>query len=144
MATAQLYFEDVNEGDAMRPMKEYMDQLQLMRWSVVSKNPDVSHFATFHTKLKSGGEPSITGQCMMALMDKALMEWAGPRAWVKDLETQYRSWERFHDMKVFRGTVTGKREEDGDHLVDLKVEMARGDGTVTIKGSATVSLPCRN
>jgi hypothetical protein len=144
MPSAQLYYEDVQPGDLMRPMREYIDQTQLMRWSVVSGNPDVTHFSLLRTRLQNGGDPSVTGQCLMALMDKALMDWAGPKAWVKKLSTQYRVWERFFDVKTFRGTVTGKREESGDHLVDLEVEVARGDGTVTVKGTATVSLPCRN
>jgi hypothetical protein len=143
MPSAQIHYEDLQEGDEMRPMREYMDQLQLMRWSVVSKNNDVGHFAVFHTQMKNGGDPSVTGQCMMALMEKALMEWAGPKAWVKKLTTQYRAWERFFDMKTFRGKVTGKREENGTHLVDLELQMERSDGTVTVKGAATLSLPSR-
>ena len=144
MAAAQLYFEDVNEGDAMRPAHEYFEQMQLVRWSVISKNHDPGHFAIFHARLKKSAEPSVTGQFSMAMIGKALTDWAGPNAWVKELSTQYRAWERFHDLQTITGRVTGKRVEDGDHVVDLELEMTRSDGTGTCRGTAAVALPCRH
>jgi hypothetical protein len=143
MAAGQVYFEEVSEGEAIRPAMEYIDQMQLVRWSVVSENNDKNHYAIFRTHLRKKGMPSVTGQFMMALIDKALTDWAGPKAWVKKLSTQYRAWEYFHDLKTITGRVTGKRSEGGANLVDIDLVLSRGDGTVTCKGSATVVLPTR-
>jgi hypothetical protein len=141
MASAQVYYDDVNEGDAIRPAMEWTDQMNLVRWSVVSENNDKNHYAIFRTHIRKKSQPSMTGQFMMALVDKALTDWAGPAAWVKKLSTQYRSWEFFHDVKTITGTVTAKRTEGSLNLVDIQVQLARGDGTVTVKGNATVALP---
>ena len=143
MPAAQLYFEDVREGDAIRPAREYFEQMQLVRWSVISKNHDANHFALFHSRLKNGSDPSVTGQFSMAMICKALTDWAGPGAWVKALHTQYRAWERFHDLKTITGNVTAKRVEDGAHLVEVALTMTRSDGTVTCRGTAWIALPVR-
>ena len=39
--------------------------------------------------------------------------------------------------------VTGKRVEDGGHLVDLDCTLANADGEVKVVGEATAVLPSR-
>ena len=40
-------------------------------------------------------------------------------------------------------TITGKRKEDGENLVDLDVALANADGEVKVAGSASAALPSR-
>jgi acyl dehydratase len=40
-------------------------------------------------------------------------------------------------------TVTAKRKEDGESIVDLDVSLANGDGEVKVAGSASAALPSR-
>jgi hypothetical protein len=150
MSSAQLYYEDVSVGDSVRPLYFYMEQMQLVRWSDVTGNNDAGHWHIWHNRHKeaspttterSGYDPSVTGQFKTALMEKMLMDWAGPRAWVKKMSVQYRVWDHFFELKTFTGTVTDRREENGEYLVEMDVEMAREDGRRTTKGTATVALP---
>jgi hypothetical protein len=153
MASAQLYFEDVKVGEPVRPLMVWMDQLQLVEWGHVTGNNDAGHWHIFHNRWKdtddptvsnrSHYDPSVTGQFKAALMEKMLMDWGGPKAWVRKMSVQYRVWDHFFELKTFTGKVVNKREEDGDCLVDLEIEMAREDGRMTTKGTATVSLPRR-
>jgi acyl dehydratase len=39
--------------------------------------------------------------------------------------------------------VSGKRVDEGNHLVDLEVSLANGDGEVKVVGEATAVLPSR-
>ena len=41
------------------------------------------------------------------------------------------------DVLTCTAVVTGKREEDGEHLVDLELKVANQDGEETLSGSAT-------
>ncbi len=151
MAIAQIYYEDIIEGEAIRPMITYMDQMQLILWGEVSGNSDAGHWHIFHNRWRetddpevselSWYDPSVTGQFKMAMMEKMLMDWAGPQTWVKAMDVQYRVWDHFFEQKRFTGTVVAKREENGLYLVDLALEMAREDGRMTTKGTATVALP---
>lgn len=152
MSTAQLYYEDVSVGDSVRPLYFYMDQMQLIEWGQVSGNSDAGHWHIWHNRHKEvsptqtergGHDPSVTGQFKTAVMEKMLMDWAGPQAWVKKMAVQYRVWDHFFELKTFTATVTGKRQENGQNLVYLAVEMAREDGRMTTKGTATLALPCR-
>ena len=40
-------------------------------------------------------------------------------------------------------SVTGKRKEDGDNLVDLECTLTNQDGEVKVAGEATAALPSR-
>mgnify|MGYP006294774679 CR=1 FL=1 len=153
MSIAQLYFEDVNPGDKVRPMYFYMDQMQLIEWGFVSGNTDGGHWHIWHNRFRAtkdpkrselkGYDPSVTGQFKTVLMERMLMDWAGPKSWVKAMDVQYRVWDHFFELKTFSGTVTEKGEKDGMGLVEVALEMAREDGRTTTKGSATVVLPKR-
>ena len=41
------------------------------------------------------------------------------------------------------GTVTGKRIEDGKHLVDIEQEARNQDGELSVLGTGIVELPTR-
>ncbi len=154
MSIAQVYFEDVAVGDRVRPMYFYMDQMQLVEWGFVSGNTDGGHWHIWHNRFRPTGDPkrserkgfdpSVTGQYKTVLMERMLMDWAGPKAWVKAMDVQYRVWDHFFELKTFSGTVTAKSEKDGQSLVEVALEMAREDGRTTTKGSATVVLPMRD
>jgi hypothetical protein len=143
MTVAQLYYDDVQIGDAVRPMYQFLDQTQLVSWATASGNRGPGHYDIFHTSSRSGNFPSVTGQLKTALLEKMVRDWAGPKAWVKEMSIQYRQWDRFFDLKSFGGEVTGKREENGKNLVELAVHMANSEGDRTTKGTITVALPKR-
>jgi hypothetical protein len=154
MPTAQLYFEDVSVGDAARPMYFYMDQMQLVEWGYVSGNSDAGHWYIWHNRhhqpedpaepvARRGQDPTVTGQFKTALVEKMLMDWAGPKAWVTRLDVQYRAWDYLFELKTFSGKVTATREEGELKLVDLDILMANEEGQVTTKGTATLALPSR-
>jgi len=152
VSSAQLYYEDVQTGDDVRPLYFYMDQMGLIEWGCVSGNSDAGHWHIWHNRSReetptetspTGHDPSVTGQYKTALMEKMIMDWAGPKARGVRMAVQYRVWDHFFELKTFSGTVTGKHEEGDDRLVDLDVEMAREDGRTTTRHTATVSLPSR-
>jgi hypothetical protein len=47
------------------------------------------------------------------------------------------------DTQYISSEITGKREEQGQYLVDLKVKMTNQRGEDTVYCDATVSLPSR-
>jgi hypothetical protein len=154
MSSAQLYYEDVSEGDAIRPMYVYVDQAMCVEWGYVSNNTDVGHWHLWSNRHRQssdpkepvspqGQDPTLHGQFKTALLEKMLMDWGGPKAWVQKMDVQYRVWDYFFELKTFTGKVLDKREENGECLVDLEIQMAREDGRVTSPGTATVALPSR-
>lgn len=72
-----------------------------------------------------------------------LTNWAGDDGFIVSCDAQYRAFNYFGDLHTFGGTVTGRRVEDGEHLVDVEVWGRNQRGAITIPGTAVVALPSR-
>ncbi|MFZ1490357.1 MAG: hypothetical protein WAS51_10470 [Ilumatobacteraceae bacterium] len=70
-------------------------------------------------------------------------DWAGDDACIVRMEDSIRKFNYMGDTQFLSGTVTAKREEHGQHLVDLELHMINQRDTETAYGSATVALPSR-
>ena len=72
----------------------------------------------------------------MGLLGRALTDWAG----VGNLQRyQVRFTKQTWPGEVLTSkiVVAGKREEDGDRLVDVTIELVNQDGEVKLSGAAT-------
>ena len=81
---------------------------------------------------------------MCHAMSAALSDWAGDEVQVRKLGCQYRAINQKDDVLTCVGTITAKRIENGEHLVDLTVDVKNQEGKSTAPGEATVALPTRN
>lgn len=70
-----------------------------------------------------------------------LTEWAGDDGWVVRMYDEIRKFNYMGDVQYISGEVTGKREEGGQCLVDLKLRMVNQRGEETVVCDATVALP---
>jgi acyl dehydratase len=70
-------------------------------------------------------------------------DWAGDDAFVVRQQDSMRKFNYQGDTQFLSGEVIGKREENGQHLVDLKMTMTNQRGVETSFGEATVALPSR-
>lgn len=77
----------------------------------------------------------------IAWLGHMLTDWCGDDGFVRRLHTQIRRHNPVGDALWCAGTVTGKRVEDGRHLVDIDVQGLNQDGELSIKGYAEVELP---
>jgi acyl dehydratase len=63
-----------------------------------------------------------------------------PQSQVRKLGTRFTAITWVGDQITVSGKVTGKREENGEKLVDLEVKCTNQNGQNTLEGSATVAL----
>lgn len=70
-----------------------------------------------------------------------LTEWAGDDGWVVRMYDEIRKFNYMGDTQFISGEVTGKREEGGQCLVDVKLRMTNQRGEETVTCDATLSLP---
>ena len=68
------------------------------------------------------------------------MSLGGPNIWVSNITYQNREWNLAGYGVTCKGRITGKRIEQGRHLVDLDVWVENDLGMVTNPGSAIVEL----
>ena len=77
------------------------------------------------------------------LLGRLLTDWIGDDGFLKVLDCRFRALPFVGDVFYMKGTVTGKRSENGEHLADLDVRIDNHDGELIVSGSATVRLPSR-
>jgi acyl dehydratase len=60
---------------------------------------------------------------------------------VRRFKVQFREQAWPGDELTYRGQVVGRRDEDGQHLLDLELSAVRQTGSVHLRGWATVVVP---
>jgi acyl dehydratase len=135
--TPILSFDAVDVGDEAPAVSHQLGRTDLVRYAGASGDYNPMH--TDEVAAQAAGLPSVFGHGMfsMGLLGRALTDWAGPGNL-----THYRV--RF-TKQTWPGetlttvvTVTAKREEDGQKLVDVEVGLVNQDGEGKLTGSATV------
>jgi acyl dehydratase len=88
------------------------------------------------------GNPSVFGHGMltMGLAARVVKDWFGPEA-IRRLQVRFSKQVWPSDVLTCRATVTGKREEGGEQLVDLDLLVENQHGDKAITGAATVAVP---
>ena len=69
--------------------------------------------------------------------------WMGDAAFLRRATCKIRRHNPAGDMLSIIGTVSGKRIEDGNHLVDIEQEARNQDGELSVLGTGVVELPTR-
>jgi len=70
-----------------------------------------------------------------------LTDWCGDDGVVVHVHDEIRKFNYMGDTQVITGTVTGKREEGGQNLVDVAVTFTNQRGEETVKATAVIALP---
>jgi acyl dehydratase len=77
----------------------------------------------------------------VAWLGHLVTNWMGDAGALRRLDVQVRRHNLIGDVTWCRGAVTGKREEDGQALVDLDLRAVNQRGETTAQGRAVVALP---
>ena len=87
------------------------------------------------------GNPSVFGHGMlsMGLAARVVKDWFGPEA-IRRLQVRFAKQVWPGDVLTCTAVVTGKREEGGEHLVDLELTVANQNGEQAVAGAATAAV----
>jgi acyl dehydratase len=75
----------------------------------------------------------------MGLAARVVKDWFGPEA-IRRLQVRFSKQVWPGDVLTCRATVTGKRADGGEQLVDLDLSVENENGDKAITGSATVAV----
>jgi acyl dehydratase len=141
----QNYFEDVKEGQALPEIKIAPDKQQLVKFAAGSGDFNPLHFDEDFPMIKPMGLSStiVHGRFKYAQVGRAVFAFAGYKGRVKNFGVSYRGMDMPKKEITVGGVVTGKRQENGENLVDLDVWTQDAEGKKTTPGTATVALPTR-
>lgn len=139
----QVYFEDVEEGQEIPSIALTPSSQQLVHWAAASGDFYQIHYDQDFAKGTGLQGIIVHGALKHALLGRMLWEWVRYDGKIKQYGVSYRGMDVPAAEMTLKGKVTGKREEDGEHLVDLEIWTENPDGQRTTPGTATVVLPSR-
>ncbi len=139
----QIYFEDVTEGQEATTLAQHCDSQRLVYWAAGSGDFYQIHYDKDFAQGTGLPDRIVHGALKHALLGRMLHEWVAPEGSVRRVACQYRGMDMVDKDVICKGTVTGKRTEDGRNLVDLEVWTETPEGQKTTPGTATVALPSR-
>ena len=141
--TINLYFEDVEVGQEVPVFERRTDLMHWNRFAAVNDEFIPMHMDD-EAGRKSGQDGAFgMGNLRWSYVLNALRDWAGDEAEIRELGVQFRAINNKGDVLRTRAVVTEKKQEDGEHLVVLEVDVVNQDDEQTTPGRAVVALPSR-
>ncbi len=140
---AEIYFEDVNPGQEIPTVVQNCDSQRLVLWAAGSGDYYQIHYDKDFAQGTGLPERIVHGALKHALLGRLLHEWVGHAGHVRRVACSYRGMDMIDKDVICKGVITGKRQENGENLVDLEVWTEDPAGNKTTPGTATVELPSR-
>ncbi len=152
---AQVYFEDVKEGQQIPPVSQNCDSQRLVLWAAGSGDYYQIHYDKDFAQATGLPDRIVHGALKHALLGRLLHEWAGDQGRVRRVACQYRGMDAVNRDVICKGVVKGKRQESPStaagaalragsaNLVDLEIWTEDPEGNKTTPGTGVVALPSR-
>jgi hypothetical protein len=150
----QLYYEDVDVGAEVTPLKKIATTRMLVQWAGASGDFNPLHYEEEFAQALGVGHPIVHGALKRAWLVNLMTDWIGEKGRLKKLSCRYRGMDYPRKMKSFdeakdgetwwcKGKVSKKYAEGGENLVECEIWVENGKGEKTTPGSALAALPSK-
>jgi len=139
----QLYFEDVQEGTEVTPLKKNATTQQLVKWAGASGDFYQIHYDKDFALGNNLPGLIVHGALKSGWLGQLLGDWVGEAGKVKSYGCSYRGMDVPNDDLVCSGVVTKKYVEGNEHIVECDIWLANSKGEKTTPGTAVVVLPSK-
>ena len=138
--TNQIFFEDLNEGTLIPPLKKNPTTQQLVKYAGASGDFYQIHYDQDYAK--SNGLPTVIihGALKNAWFGQIITDWIGLSGQLKELSIQYRGMDIPGSPLTIQGKILRKWVDNGQYLVEVELWLENFNGERTTKGSAKFSL----
>jgi acyl dehydratase len=145
VAEQKLFFEDVKDGETAPVRTQMLTRTDLVAYAGASGDMNPMHHD--EVKAKAAKLPSVFGHGMftMGLLGAALEDYVGVGN-LTEFKVRFTKQTWPDNELQTKITVTGKRNEDGQNLIDLSAEViqvVQGNDVIVVSGEATAALPSR-
>ena len=142
MAEQRLFFEDVNVGDEAPVLSHTLTRTDLVMYAGASGDFNPMHHD--EPKAQAAGMPSVFGHGMFSagLLATALTNYVGIGN-LRHYKMRFAKQTWPDDVLTTRITVTERRKEDGESLIDLDCALVNGKGEPVVSATAVAALPSR-
>jgi len=143
MKKQQVYFEDVNVEDVIPTMIKNPTRAQLFMYSAISWNVHRIHYDTEYAQKEEHPTVLVHGPLQGAFLGQFMTDWIGPGGTLKKIAYSNRGRVLPDEPFIMKGSITGKRMEGDQNLVECEIWGENKGGDRIALGSATVILPSR-
>ena len=141
---AQVYFEDVNEGEEIPTLAKNCSTQQLVMWAAASGDFYQIHYDKDFAKGTGLNGLIVHGALKHAFLGQLVHDWAGDAGRVKKFGCQYRGMDEPNQDIICHGVITKKYQEGKQNFVELDIWTENPKGQKTSPGVAVVTLPSHN
>lgn len=137
-----LYFEDVEIGDDIGPIKRSVTDEDVIEFlSVREKEITPSRFTSNEVANNEGmPEAIVPGPMNIALMSQILTDWSDTVCLLK-IDVVFRQTVPHNNDLTFSGIVTDKDETGDSTKLECDVVMENSDGVKLVIGTGVIALP---
>jgi len=139
----QVFYEDISVGDDLPDTVKVPTRAQLFMYSAITWNIHRIHYDDAYAKTEGHPMVLVHGPLQGAFFGQYMTDWAAPGGRLKKISYSNRGIALPDEPYIIKGEVTGKRIEDGMHLVDCYLRGENKDGEIAAMGSATVIVPSK-
>ena len=140
----QLFYQDVNIGDAVPPLVKEPTTKQLVVWAGAVGDYMAIHYDKDFAQSRGLSGVIVHGQLVGAFLGQLVTDWIGEKGELKKLSCSYKGMNYPGEAINCTGEVTKKYERDGGHFIECKVWAENPKGEKTASGKAVVRLPSRD
>jgi acyl dehydratase len=139
MAEHKLDFDGVNVGDEAPELSHVLTRTDLVMYAGASGDFNPMHHD--EVKAKEAGLPSVFGHGMFSagLVGKALTDYVGVGN-LRRFKMRFTKQTWPGNTLTTKITVTDKRKEDGESLLDLECALLNDEGQPVIQGEAVAAI----
>ena len=130
-------YDDVAEGDEAPEISHELNRTDLVKYAGASGDYNPMHHD--EVAAQEAGLPSVFGHGMfsMGLLGRAITDWAGVGN-LRNYKVRFTKQTWPGEVLTTKVTVTAKREENGEKLVEAEVGLVNQDGEAKLAGSTIV------
>ena len=142
MAEQRLFFDDVNVGDEAPSLQHTLTRTDLVMYAGASGDFNPMHHDD--PKAQAAGMPSVFGHGMFSagLLATAITNYVGIGN-LRHYKMRFAKQTWPDDVLSTRITVTDRRKEDGESLIDLDCALLNQHGDAVVSATAIAALPSR-
>jgi acyl dehydratase len=132
--------EALRVGDPVPPLTRSLTPVRVIAYAGATWDWHRLHFDPAYAAARNLSAPVVDGQMLGALLAEALLDWMGPRAFIRRMSFRLRAMVFAGETARCEGEVS-EIAADADHEIVTVVQRVRVGDRLAADGSALVALP---
>ena len=143
MMVKEIYFEDIQVGDAMPTLvKDPVTDTQLVKYSGASGDFNPIHTVPKAAEASGLGGTIAHGMLIMGFVGQAVTDWI-PKKYLKSFGVRFAGMTRPGDVVTVTGKVTEKKEIGNEKRIVCELTAKNQKDALLVAGSFEAALPSR-